>query len=56
MPYGDAANMARFGADYPVRFLNGFGATSQPGRFPVPVRQNWLLRTVGSGRVVSMTF
>ncbi len=23
-PYGDAANMARFGADYPARFLDGF--------------------------------
>jgi aminoglycoside phosphotransferase (APT) family kinase protein len=23
-PYGDAANMARFGADYPARFLSGF--------------------------------
>jgi hypothetical protein len=25
-PYGDAANMARFGADYPVGFLDGFRA------------------------------
>jgi Ser/Thr protein kinase RdoA (MazF antagonist) len=25
-PYGDAANMARFGADYPDRFLDGFRA------------------------------
>jgi hypothetical protein len=25
-PYGDAANMARFGADYPARFLDGFRA------------------------------
>lgn len=25
-PYGDAANMARFGADYPARFRNGFRA------------------------------
>ncbi|MEH0827810.1 MULTISPECIES: phosphotransferase [unclassified Micromonospora] len=41
-PYGDAANMARFGADYPARFLDGFRAAfanHQP--VDVVVAENW---------------
>jgi Ser/Thr protein kinase RdoA (MazF antagonist) len=37
-PYGDAANMARFGADYPAGFLSGFGAAfaeHQPADLPL---------------------
>jgi aminoglycoside phosphotransferase (APT) family kinase protein len=37
-PYGDAANMTRFGADYPARFLTGFRAAfadHQPAGLPL---------------------
>ena len=37
-PYGDAANMARFGVDYPAGFLAGFSsgfADNQPGDLPL---------------------
>ncbi|MEU1746647.1 phosphotransferase [Micromonospora arida] len=42
-PYGDAANMARFGADYPAGFLDGFRAgfaEQQPA--DLPLHQNWI--------------
>nr|WP_276615549.1 phosphotransferase [Nonomuraea basaltis] len=38
-PYGDAANMVRFGADYPAGFLTGFRAAfagHQPADLPPP--------------------
>lgn len=41
-PYGDAANMARFGADYPASFLEAFLAAfaeHQPADLPLP--DNW---------------
>lgn len=41
-PYGDAANMARFGTDYPAGFLDGFRtafADHQPA--DVVVAENW---------------
>jgi Ser/Thr protein kinase RdoA (MazF antagonist) len=41
-PYGDAANMIRFGADYPARFLDGFRtafADHQPA--DVVVAEDW---------------
>jgi aminoglycoside phosphotransferase (APT) family kinase protein len=41
-PYGDAANMARFGPDYPGRFLSGFRsafAAHQPT--DLPLAENW---------------
>jgi aminoglycoside phosphotransferase (APT) family kinase protein len=41
-PYGDAANMARFGADYPAGFLDGFRAgfaERQPA--DLPLIENW---------------
>ena len=50
-PYGDAANMVRFGADYPPAyvegFLNGF-AERQPADLPLP--EDWLYL----GRVLDM--
>jgi aminoglycoside phosphotransferase (APT) family kinase protein len=41
-PYGDAANMARFGADYPAPFLDGF-RTAFAGHRPadLPLAENW---------------
>lgn len=42
-PYGDAANMVRFGADYPARFLTGFRrafADHQPT--DLPLAEDWL--------------
>ena len=50
-PYGDAANMARFGADYPAGFLDGFRAgfaERQPG--DLPLVENW----ARAGRVLDM--
>ncbi|RKR86382.1 aminoglycoside phosphotransferase (APT) family kinase protein [Micromonospora pisi] len=50
-PYGDAANMARFGADYPARFLDGFRtafAEHQPADLAVPEEWGYL------GRVLDM--
>ncbi|MET0493757.1 MAG: phosphotransferase [Actinoplanes sp.] len=50
-PYGDAANMARFGADYPAGFLDGFRAgftERQPG--DLPLVENWAL----AGRALDM--
>jgi aminoglycoside phosphotransferase (APT) family kinase protein len=46
-PYGDAANMARFGADYPAAFLDGFGrafAAHQPADLPPPADWAYLGR------------
>lgn len=50
-PYGDAANMARFGADYPAGFLKGFraGFTEQQPATLAPV-ENWAYL----GRVLDM--
>ena len=50
-PYGDAANMARFGADYPARFLDGFStafADHQPADLPLAEDWGYL------GRVLDM--
>ncbi|MEW2431805.1 phosphotransferase [Micromonospora sp. NPDC047644] len=50
-PYGDAANMARFGADYPAGFLGGFQAgfvEQQPA--DLPLVRNWTYL----GRVLDM--
>jgi aminoglycoside phosphotransferase (APT) family kinase protein len=50
-PYGDAANMARFGADYPARFLDGFRsafADHQPADLPLVEDWGYL------GRVLDM--
>lgn len=50
-PYGDAANMARFGADYPAGFLEGFQAgfiEQQPA--DLPLVENW----AHVGRVLDM--
>ncbi|WP_444947721.1 phosphotransferase [Micromonospora ureilytica] len=50
-PYGDAANMARFGADYPAGFLDGFQAgfaEQQPA--DLPLVPNWTY----VGRVLDM--
>jgi len=41
-PYGDAANMARFGDDYPAAFRNGFSrafAAHHPADLPLP--EDW---------------
>jgi Ser/Thr protein kinase RdoA (MazF antagonist) len=49
--YGDAANMARFGADYPVPFLDGFRnafAEHQPAGAPIAEDWGYL------GRVLDM--
>lgn len=50
-PYGDAANMARFGADYPDAFLAGFSAgfaEHHPADLPLPADWAYL------GRVLDM--
>jgi len=50
-PYGDAANMARFGAGYPARFLNGFRsafADHHPADLPLAGDWGYL------GRVLDM--
>jgi aminoglycoside phosphotransferase (APT) family kinase protein len=50
-PYGDAANMARFGADYPESFLDGFRvgfAEHQPA--DLPLVESWAY----VGRVLDM--
>jgi Ser/Thr protein kinase RdoA (MazF antagonist) len=50
-PYGDAANMVRFGADYPAGFVTGFCAgfaAGQPDGCPPP--EDWLYL----GRVLDM--
>jgi Ser/Thr protein kinase RdoA (MazF antagonist) len=50
-PYGDAANMVRFGADYPARFLDGFCrafAEYQPA--DLALAENWSYL----GRVLDM--
>jgi Ser/Thr protein kinase RdoA (MazF antagonist) len=50
-PYGDAANMARFGADYPAAFRTGFAtafAACQPADLPPP--EDWAYL----GRVLDM--
>ena len=50
-PYGDAANMARFGGDYPPRFLDGFLAAfaeHQPADLPPAEEWRYL------GRVLDM--
>jgi aminoglycoside phosphotransferase (APT) family kinase protein len=50
-PYADAANMTRFGADYPAGFTEGFRsgfAGHQPGGLPRPVDWAYL------GRVLDM--
>ncbi|MEU6719023.1 phosphotransferase [Nonomuraea sp. NPDC046802] len=50
-PYGDAANMLRFGADYPPAFLDGFRtafAEHQPD--DLPVAEDWAYL----GRVLDM--
>jgi aminoglycoside phosphotransferase (APT) family kinase protein len=50
-PYGDAANMARFGADYPAGFLDGFRAgfaEQQPA--DLALVENWAY----VGRVLDM--
>jgi aminoglycoside phosphotransferase (APT) family kinase protein len=50
-PYGDAANMVRFGADYPARFLDGFCRTFaeyQPA--DLALAENWSYL----GRVLDM--
>lgn len=50
-PYGDAANMARFGADYPKSFLDGFRvgfAEHQPA--DLPLVESWAY----VGRVLDM--
>ena len=50
-PYGDAANMARFGADYPPGFLDGFAAAfaeHQPA--DLPLVDDWAYR----GRLLDM--
>jgi Ser/Thr protein kinase RdoA (MazF antagonist) len=50
-PYGDAANMIRFGADYPAGFVTGFVdgfAAHQPAELPLP--DDWLYL----GRVLDM--
>jgi Ser/Thr protein kinase RdoA (MazF antagonist) len=50
-PYGDAANMIRFGADYPAGFVAGFVqafADHQPADLPLP--DEWLYL----GRVLDM--
>jgi Ser/Thr protein kinase RdoA (MazF antagonist) len=50
-PYGDAANMARFGDDYPARFLDGFRsafADHQPADLPLAEDWGYL------GRVLDM--
>ncbi len=50
-PYGDAANMARFGADYPEGFLDGFRvgfAEHQPA--DLPLDESWAY----VGRVLDM--
>ncbi|MET8145949.1 phosphotransferase [Sphaerisporangium sp. NPDC005288] len=50
-PYGDAANMVRFGAGYPVGFLDGFRAAfarHQPA--DLPLVEDWLYL----GRVLDM--
>jgi aminoglycoside phosphotransferase (APT) family kinase protein len=50
-PYGDAANMTRFGADYPARFLDGFRtafADHQPADLPLAEDWSYL------GRVLDM--
>jgi len=50
-PYGDAANMARFGAGYPGGFLDGFRvgfAEHQPA--DLPLVENWAY----VGRVLDM--
>jgi aminoglycoside phosphotransferase (APT) family kinase protein len=41
-PYGDAANMVRFGADYPARFLDGF-RSAFAGHRPadLPLAEDW---------------
>ncbi|MEV6596345.1 phosphotransferase [Actinoplanes sp. NPDC051346] len=41
-PYGDAANMARFGADYPAGFLDGFRAGfAERSPADLPLVENW---------------
>ncbi len=50
-PYGDAANMVRFAADYPPAFADGFldgFASHQPAGLPLP--GDWLYL----GRVLDM--
>jgi len=50
-PYGDAANMIRFSADYPAGFAAGFAAAfaaHQPAELPLP--DDWLYL----GRVLDM--
>jgi Ser/Thr protein kinase RdoA (MazF antagonist) len=50
-PYGDAATMARFGADYPDHFLDGFSnafADHQPA--DLPLAEDW----VYLGRILDM--
>ncbi|WP_422771645.1 phosphotransferase [Plantactinospora sp. WMMC1484] len=50
-PYGDAANMLRFGADYPAEFVDGFRAGfagHQPTDLPLP--EDWAYL----GRVLDM--
>lgn len=50
-PYGDAANMARFGADYPDGFLDGFAAGYVPHLAQdLPHQVNWAYL----GRVLDM--
>jgi aminoglycoside phosphotransferase (APT) family kinase protein len=50
-PYGDAANMARFGDDYPAGFLEGFRTAFADGRpTDLPLIEDW----AHLGRVLDM--
>jgi aminoglycoside phosphotransferase (APT) family kinase protein len=50
-PYGDAANMARFGDDYPASFLGGFRTAFADGRpSDLPLVEDWAYL----GRVMDM--